>query len=81
MSVKYLSVEIDNKLSWSKLIDGLCTKLTLQLYILRSLKQIIQIDYINCVYYGLFQSTIDYCITVWGSAAQKCICKKQKNTK
>ena len=35
-------------------------------------------DDINCVYYGLFQSTIDYRITVWGSAAQKYICKMQQ---
>ena len=31
-----------------------------------------------CVYYGIFQSIIDYCITFWGSVAQKYLCKIQK---
>ena len=66
-SAKYLGVEIDSKLSWSNHIDGLCKKLSSQLYILRRLKQILPTDDINCVYYGIFQSIIDYCITVWGS--------------
>ena len=77
-SAEYLGVEIDSKLSWSNHIDGLCKKLSSQLYILRRLKQILPTDDINCVYYGIFQSIIDYCITVWGSAAQKYLCKIQK---
>ena len=32
----------------------------------------------NCVYYGIFHCIIDYCITVWGFAAQKYLCKIQK---
>ena len=61
-SAKYLGVEIDSKLSWSSHIDGLCKKLSSQLYILRRLKQILPTDDINCVYYGIFQSIIDYCV-------------------
>ena len=59
-------------------IDGVCKKLSSQHYILRRLKQILPTDDINCVYYGIFQSIIDYCITVWGSAAQKYLCEIQK---
>ena len=77
-SAKYLGVEINSRLSWSNHIDGLCKKLSSQLYILRRLKQILPTDDINCAYYGIFQSIIDYCITVWGSAAQKYLCKIQK---
>ena len=77
-SAKYIGVEIDSKLSWSNHIDGLCKKLSSQLYILRRLKQILPTDDINCVYYGIFQSIIDYCITAWGSAAQKYLCKIQE---
>ena len=69
---------MDRKLSWSNHIDGLCTKLSSQLYILRRLKQILPTDDINCVCYGIFQSIIGYCITVWGSAAQKYLRKTQK---
>ena len=49
-----------------------------QLYILRRLKQIIPTDDINSVCYGIFQSITDYCITVWGSSAQKYLRKTQK---
>ena len=73
-----LGVEIDSKLSWSNHIDGLCKKLSSQFYILRKLKQILPTDDINCFYYGIFQSIIDYCITVWGSAAQKYLFKIKK---
>ena len=59
-------------------VDELFKKLFSQLYILRKLKQILPTDDINCVYYGIFQNIIDYCITVWGSAAQKYLCKIQK---
>ena len=75
-SAKYRGVEIDSKLSWSNHIDGLCNKLSSQLYISRILKQILPND--DCVYYGIFLSNIDYFITVWGSVAQKYICKIQK---
>ena len=37
-SAKYLGVEIGSKLSWSNHIDGLCKKLSSQLYILRRSK-------------------------------------------
>ena len=77
-SAKYFGVEIDSKLSWSNHIDGLCKKSSSELYILRRLEQILPTDYINCVHYAIFQSIIDYFITVWGSAAQKYICKIQK---
>ena len=61
-SSKYLGVEIDNKLSWSDHIDGLCKKFSLKLYVLRRLKRFLPTDDINCVYYGIFQTIIDYCI-------------------
>ena len=61
-SSKYLGVEIANKLSWSDHIDGLCKKLSSKLYVLRRLKRFLPMDDINCVYYGLFQTIIDYCI-------------------
>ena len=76
-SANYLGVDIDNKLSWSNHIDGLCKTLSSQLYILRRLKQIFPTDDINCVYYGIFQVIIDYCINVWGSAAQTYLYKIQ----
>ena len=64
-------------------IDGLCKKLCSQLYILRRLKQILPTDDINCVYHGIFQGIIDYCITVWCSDAHiyAHIYVKYKNSK
>ena len=64
-----MSSENDSKLSWSK---ELYNKFPLKLYIFK-FKQILPTDDNNCVSHGIFQSSIAFCITVWGSAVQKYI--------
>ena len=77
LSTKYLGAEIDSKLPWSNHIDGLCKKLSSQLYILGRLKQILPTDDINCVYYGLLLIIV----SLSGALLHKNIYVKYKNYK
>ena len=69
-STKYLGVIIDDKLSWKDHITYLKSKLSRNCYAIGKLKQYVGISTLKLVYYSLFYSYLQYCITSWGGAAK-----------
>ena len=67
-SAKYLGVVIDSQLTCTYHINELSIRLSSRLYILRKL---LPFNNFNCIYYAIFQSCIDYCLSVWGSTSEK----------
>ena len=44
----------------------------------RKLRKILPYNNFNCIYYAIFQSCIDYCLSVWGSTSEKHLNHLQK---
>ena len=77
-SAKYLGVVIDSELKWTYHINELSSRLSSRLYILRKLRKNLPYNNFNCIYYAIFQSCIDYCLSVWGSTSEKHLNHLQK---
>ena len=66
---RILGVTIDEMISWNKHIDNMCTTLSQRIGLLRRLRKLIPFHLRKILYYGLIQSTIDYCCVVWGNTS------------
>ena len=76
--IKYLGVVIDSELKWTDHINELSSQLSSRLYILRKLRKKLPYNNFKCIYYAIFQSCIDYCLSVWGSTSEKHLNHLQK---
>ena len=72
-SAKYLGVTLDHKLNWEPHLKQLKSKLSRSSFIFNRLKNYVDSKTLLMVYYSLFYSHLQYCITSWGSAADKFI--------
>lgn len=70
-SIKYLGIEIDEKLQWDSHIDRTSKKLTKLIYFFKKLRNILSTRDLKRVYYALCHSKLEYGIIGWGSAASK----------
>ena len=77
-NAKYLEVVIDSELKWTDHINELSSRLSSRLYILRKLRKFLPYNIFNCIYYAIFQSCVDYCLSVWGSTSEKHLNHLQK---
>ena len=68
-----LGVIIDNNLSWKDHIIHISKKLSSKIGLIKRLYHILPRSVLLKLYEPLFQSNLDYCITVWGHAANKYI--------
>lgn len=69
-NIKYLGVELDEKLTFEAHIASLSKKVRKQIYLMKSLRPIANIAVKKLVYTALCQSLLQYCIGVWGGAAK-----------
>ena len=67
-NVKYLGVQIDDKLNWHKQLESLVARVRKLIYTFKLLRDCADPDLLNMVYLTLCQSVIGYCIPVWGGA-------------
>ncbi len=65
-------------LQWDTHINALVPKLSQKLGILKHLKRYVTQSHLINLYKTIFQPCIDYCITVWGYAADKYLNKVQR---
>ena len=70
---KLLGVVIDSDVKWDKHIEYLCKKVNPKIGIIHRLRPILPTSCLNTIYLTLVQPHLDYCITVWGSCANKYI--------
>ena len=73
-----LGVIIDNNLSWKDHNIHISKKLSSKICLIKRLYHIIPRSVLLKLYMLLFQSNLDYCIIVWGHAANKYISLLQK---
>lgn len=68
--IKYLGVIIDQTLTFKPHVQVLNARMRKLIHIFRTLKQVADKKTVKMVYYALFQSSMDYCISSWGGAAK-----------
>jgi len=66
VSIKYLGVIIDNKLSWKPKISSLCKKLSQACGVVCKIRHFADIKILRLIYFSLFDSHLQYCIIDWG---------------
>lgn len=68
--VTFLGLTVDNKLTWSNHVQGLCGKLCRAIYSIRTLKSISTHQAAKLAYYANFHSLASYGIIVWGMSSE-----------
>ena len=63
-SYRYLGVQIDSFLSFDKMVDNICNKLSSRVSMLLRLSHTVPYFSLNQLYYAFVQPYIDYCILV-----------------
>ncbi len=63
--MKLLGIFFDPHLSWEKHIDAISTKISKNIFVLRSLKSFATTEMLICAYHALIISPLSYAITVW----------------
>ena len=69
-STKFLGVIIDSKLSWIPHIEMLYKKLKSATGILNQITKNIPVENFKSLYHALFESHMNYCLTIYGSAGK-----------
>ncbi len=69
-SIKYLGINIDEKLTWKDHISFRCNKLSKYLGILYIITPLLNSDVSLIMYYALFYPYLHYCSVVWGMATK-----------
>ena len=67
-TAKYLGVTIDENLTWKPHLQNLKSTLAKSCYCLSKLRQYVNKKTLLQVYYSLFYSKLQYCITSWGGS-------------
>lgn len=68
--IKFLGVILDEKLNWKPHIDYLCNKLKTCTGVISRIRHSIPQKHHCSLYHTLFESHLQYCISVWGGAPQ-----------
>lgn len=68
--IKYLGVQIDQRLSWFSQIDVLSARTRKLIWIFKNLRHVASQELLNKIYIILGQSILNYCIPIWGGAAK-----------
>jgi len=63
---KFLGLTINNRLSWKSHIDLMIPKLNTATYVIRSLKQILNLETLKKAYFSFAHSILSYGIIFWG---------------
>lgn len=68
-SIKYLGLTVDCKLKWELHINSLVMRIRKQIYIFKTIRNIMSLKLLKNVYFSLCQSILIYGISAWGGAA------------
>ena len=66
-SCKFLGVYIDQNMSWNTQVEHLHNRITTNLHLLRTSKNVLNVDYLRKVYFAHIHSHLVYGLKVWGS--------------
>lgn len=68
-SSKFLGIFIDQKMTWEDHVNHLLSKLSTTCFVIKQLKNTVSINILKLAYFGLAQSTLNYCLMFWGNSS------------
>nr|CAI5820138.1 unnamed protein product [Callosobruchus analis] len=68
-AIKLLGFHLDDRLNWKNHVDELCSTLSKHLFVLRSLKKLLDLDTLRSTYFALFHSHLMYGTILWGNSS------------
>jgi hypothetical protein len=77
-NIRYLGVFIDSKLSWSKHISILTTRLRRFVFVFKNLRTVLDIELLIQIYNALCHCLINYCICSWGAAGKSYLIEAER---
>lgn len=69
-NIKYLGINIDESLSWTKQVENICKKLSQLCYIIGQLRKSMEEKSLLTYYYAYGESAIRYGITLWAKSTE-----------
>jgi hypothetical protein len=69
-SIKFLGVITDSNLSWEVHIERTCSRIIINLCIIKRLSKILEMNVRRMLYYGLIYPLLAYGINVWGHSVK-----------
>lgn len=78
VTIKYLGLTLDNRLTWTPQSEVLSTRLRKLIWIFKRLRNIASPELLRTIYFALCQSIIGYCIPVWGGTYKSTIIKVER---
>jgi hypothetical protein len=66
--VRFLGLQLDKQITWRNRLHFLLNKLSKACFVLRRLRNVLDIDALNLVYVAYFQSVVKYGIVFWGNS-------------
>jgi hypothetical protein len=67
----FLGIDIDNNLIWEKHRDKICNTISGNLFVIKRLSSIADLDVLYTAYYGLVYLFLTYGIAVWGHSCKE----------
>ena len=67
--IKFLGLNIDNRLCWKNHIDYLVTKLSSSCFLMRTVKPMISLSSLRMIYFAYIHSVMTYGIIFWGNSS------------
>jgi hypothetical protein len=68
-NIRFLGLQLDNKLTWNAYSHELKTKLNKACYAIRAIKPLVSQNVLITIYYSYFHSVLKYGVMFWGSSA------------
>lgn len=76
--IKYLGIQIDNRLSFQQHVDALTARTRKLIFVFKNLRHVAETKTIDTVYYALVQSILSYCITAWGGVPKTSLLRLER---
>jgi UDP-N-acetylglucosamine pyrophosphorylase len=69
-TTNFLGTDIDSSITWEKHIDKICNKISSNLFAIKRLSSIVDMDVLHTTYCGLVYPFLTYGIAVWGQSCK-----------
>ena len=69
VNLKFLGIQIDNRLNWRNHIDQIIPRLSITCYMVRQMCHICNNDTLRSIYFAYFHSVVSYGIIFWGNSS------------